>query len=110
MELTGQQGDVMKESMKVARTVAWNVLPSDIKKKLYTYVKMTVISDSYSLPEGSTHGWSVLEVCAYFGHYITITNIPINNTIGITGEIDLNGSIRAPGGLESTETVLKSWC
>ena len=32
LELTGQQGDVMKESMKVAKTVAWNLIPEDIKK------------------------------------------------------------------------------
>ena len=36
LELTGQQGDVMKESMKVARTVYWNIIPCEIKKKLYT--------------------------------------------------------------------------
>ena len=27
LELTGQQGDVMKESIKVAKTAAWNLVP-----------------------------------------------------------------------------------
>ena len=34
LELTGQQGDVMKESMSCAKTVAWNLIPDDIKKKI----------------------------------------------------------------------------
>ena len=28
--LTGQQGDVMQESVKCAKTIAWNILPNDI--------------------------------------------------------------------------------
>ncbi|MBT5468721.1 hypothetical protein HOK40_03475, partial [Candidatus Peregrinibacteria bacterium] len=34
LKLTGQQGDVMKESMEVAKTVAWNVIGDVYKKKL----------------------------------------------------------------------------
>ena len=34
LELTGNQGDVMKESMKVAKTLAWSLISDDIKKKL----------------------------------------------------------------------------
>ena len=34
LELTGQQGDVMKESMKCTKTVAWNLIPDENKKKL----------------------------------------------------------------------------
>ena len=34
LELTGQQGDVMKESMKVAKTVAWNLIPIVLRKNL----------------------------------------------------------------------------
>ena len=33
LELTGQQGDVMKESMSCAKTVVWNLLPREIKKE-----------------------------------------------------------------------------
>ncbi len=103
LELTGQQGDVMKESMKVARTVAWNVLPTDIKKKLYAKCETDGnFGIHIHCPEGSTPkdgpsagGAITLAIVSL------LTNIPINNTIGITGEIDLNGSIRAIGGLES---------
>ena len=39
LELTGQQGDVMKESMKVSKTVAWNLIPKEIKKNIYKEMK-----------------------------------------------------------------------
>ena len=32
LELTGQQGNVMKESMKVAKTLSWNLIPDKHKK------------------------------------------------------------------------------
>ena len=96
MELTGQQGDVMKESMKVARTVAWNIIPCEIKKKLYTKCENDGnFGIHIHCPEGSTPkdgpsagGAITLAIISL------LTNVPINNTIGITGEIDLNGSIR----------------
>ena len=34
MKLTGLQGDIMKESMNVAKTLAWHLTPDDVKKKL----------------------------------------------------------------------------
>ena len=35
LELTGMQGKVMKESMSVAKTIAWKLIPENIKKGLY---------------------------------------------------------------------------
>ncbi len=100
LKLTGQQGDVMKESMNVAKTVAFNLLPSDI------YNSITHSDEKFGIhihcPEGATpkDGPSA-------GAAITIAlvsllcNIPIKNTVAITGEIDLNGNILPIGGLES---------
>ena len=34
LELTGKQGDVMKESMKCSKTLAWNLIPDDIKRNI----------------------------------------------------------------------------
>ena len=34
LQLTGQQGDVMKESMYCAKTLAWNLIPTSIKKEI----------------------------------------------------------------------------
>ena len=34
LELTGSQGDVMKESMSCGKTLAWNLLPKNIKQEI----------------------------------------------------------------------------
>ena len=34
-KLTGNQGDVMKESMSCAMTLAWNIIPDNIKNSIY---------------------------------------------------------------------------
>ena len=34
LELTGHQGDIMKESVRCAKTVAWNLVPNEIKKQI----------------------------------------------------------------------------
>ena len=103
LELTGQQGDVMKESVKCAKTIAWNLLPSSIKKIINKEWEETgVFGLHVHCPEGGTpkDGPSA-------GGVMTLTilsqlaQIPIKNNVAMTGEIDLNGSIRAIGGLQS---------
>ena len=102
LKLTGMQGDVMKESMHVAKTVAWNLLPKMTKKSL----RKTWGNDGNSgihihCPEGATpkDGPSA-------GGAITIallslfSGIPVKHDVAMTGEIDLNGFITAIGGLE----------
>ena len=41
LTLTGSQGNVMKESMSVAKSVAWSLLPSRLKSKLNNEWKKT---------------------------------------------------------------------
>ena len=103
LELTGQQGDVMKESMKVSKTVAWNIIPDEIKKKIY---KEMEDNGNFGIhlhcPEGATPkdgpsagGAITLSIISL------LTGIKVKNTLALTGEIDLNGSIHEIGGLES---------
>ena len=103
LELTGQQGDVMKESMKVAKTVAWNVLPSEIKKKIYE--EMTQNGNfgiHLHCPEGATPKDGPSAGAAITLAIVSLlSGIKVLNTIAMTGEIDLNGSVHAIGGLES---------
>jgi ATP-dependent Lon protease len=103
LELTGQQGDVMKESVKVARTIATNLLPDSIKTKLKEEMEETgPFGLHVHCPEGATpkDGPSA-------GGVMTLTilsqlsDVPIKNNVAMTGEIDLNGTIRAIGGLHS---------
>ena len=97
LKLTGNQGDIMKESMQCSLSVAWNKLTAAERKK--------VEKDNFGIhvhcPSGATpkDGPSA-------GGAITLTllsllkNSPIPNDIAMTGEIDLRGNITEIGGLD----------
>ena len=99
--LTGQQGDVMKESMKCAKTIAWNIIPDNIKTKINKEWEDKSWGLHIHCPEAATpkDGPSA-------GGAITLAiisrlcNIPVNNKIALTGEINLNGEIHPIGGLD----------
>ena len=80
LELTGQQGDVMKESMKVSKTVAWNLIPKEIKKSIYKEMKESGFGIHLHCPEGATP-----KVGPSVGGAITLciisllTKVPVNN-------------------------------
>lgn len=97
LELTGQQGNVMKESMRVAKTVAWNLLPTSIKNDI---IKNDPFGIHIHCPEAATpkDGPSA-GVAITTAIYSLLVKIPVNNFCAITGEIDLNGKILAIGGL-----------
>ena len=103
LELTGQQGDVMKESMKVAKTVAWNLLPEEIKKKIYQEMNDNGnFGIHLHCPEGATPKDGPSAGAAITMSIVSLlTGVRVLNTIALTGEIDLNGSIHEIGGLES---------
>jgi ATP-dependent Lon protease len=103
LKLTGLQGDVMKESMNVAKSLAWTLTPDTRKSELLKYFDDTRCSGLHiHCPEGavSKDGPSA-------GAAITTTiyslfnNKKIKNTFAMTGEIDLRGNITAIGGLEN---------
>ena len=102
LELTGQQGDVMKESMKVAKTVAWNLIPDEIKKNIYNEMKNNGnFGIHLHCPEAATPKDGPSAGCAITIAIVSLlTNIKIKNDIALTGEIDLNGSVHEIGGLE----------
>jgi ATP-dependent Lon protease len=99
LKLTGMQGDVMKESMNVAKTLAWNMLSSSFTKSLSKEMKCTGIH--VHVPEGSTpkDGPSA-GTAITIAMYSLFTNKPIPGDIAITGEICLQGRVTAIGGLD----------
>jgi len=103
LELTGQQGDVMKESMKVAKTVAWNILPENIKSGISKkWSDDGPFGIHIHCPEGATPKDGPSAGGAITTTIISLlTGIPVNNKVAMTGEIDLNGSIHAIGGLDA---------
>ena len=109
LELTGKQGKVMQESMKCAKTIAWNLLPNEIKKQINDESKEC---GSFGLhihcPEAATpkDGPSAgIAITTAILSRLCKTNVL--NTIAMTGEIDLNGKVHAIGGLESKLTGAK---
>ena len=102
MKLTGLQGDVMKESMNVAKTLAWHITPDDVKKKLISSFKNTLMQGIHiHCPEGSvSKDGPSAGVAITTAIYSLFNNLPVDNTIGITGEIDLQGNVLPIGGLD----------
>ena len=99
--LTGLQGDVMKESMNVALTLAWN-LTSDCKKKEISFKYATELNGLHiHCPEGAvpkdgpSAGTAITSVI-----YSLLNSKKIKYNIAITGEISLDGFVTEIGGLD----------
>ena len=100
-KLTGLQGDVMKESMNVAKTLAWKLTPIKRQKELLSNFEeiksygMHIHCPEGAIPkDGPSAGTAITTVL-----YSRLNNIEIPNHIAITGEIDLRGKVTAIGGL-----------
>ena len=99
--ITGQQGDVMKESIICAKTIAWNILPDKVQNELNAKLKENSFGIHIHCPEAATpkDGPSA-------GTAITIailsllSNLKVKNNVALTGEIDLNGKVHAVGGID----------
>jgi len=101
LRLTGLQGDVMKESMNVAKSLAWNLIPNTLKKNLITEFTETKCQGLHiHCPEGaiSKDGPSA-GAAITTAIYSLFIQKKIPNTIAITGEINLQGEVTAIGGL-----------
>ena len=103
LKLTGLQGDVMKESMNVAKTIAWNLTPTSIKTKLINNFEKTKCQGIHvNCPEASVSKDGPSAGAAItIAMYSLLNNIPIKNDVAITGEINLQGKITAIGGLDN---------
>jgi len=103
LKLTGMQGDVMKESMNVAKSLAWELTSNTNKQKLIKKWEKNKLFGGIHIhcPEGATpkDGPSA-------GTAITVAlfslfnNKKIKKNIAITGEINLQGNVTAIGGLD----------
>jgi len=103
LRLTGLQGDVMKESMNVAKSLAWNITPIERKKDLIKYFEETKCQGLHiHCPEGavSKDGPSA-GTAITTAIYSLFNEKKIKNTVAITGEINLQGEVTAIGGLDN---------
>ena len=102
LKLTGLQQDVMKESMHVALTVAWNLTPETKKqsvRKLYDgeHNKCGINihpGDGSVQKDGPSAGGIITLVL-----YSLLNDLPIKARFAMTGEIQMSGHITAIGGL-----------
>lgn len=94
--LTGSQGDVMKESMKCAKTLAWNLL-SESQRQNVSKSGLHIHCPMGSTPkDGPSAGCAIT-----LAIYSRLTKQYIKNNVAMTGEIDLDGNLHAIGGLEA---------
>jgi hypothetical protein len=103
LKLTGLQGDVMKESMNVAKTLAWNLTNDRQKTVLLKKFNDTKCQGLHvHCPQGavSKDGPSA-GTAITIAIYSLFNSLKIKNNIAITGEINLQGQVTAIGGLES---------
>ena len=89
------QGDVMKESMICAKTLAWNLIPKNIKKEINDEIAsfgnfgLHIHCPEAATPkDGPSAGTAITSAI-----YSVFTGQPIRNDIAITGEMDLDGNV-----------------
>ena len=100
-KLTGNQGDVMKESMSCALTLAKNILPKSVKKDLLE-CKENFFGLHIHCPEAATPKDGPSAGLAITTAILSVlVGIPIRNDVAMTGEVDLFGNACEIGGLYS---------
>jgi ATP-dependent Lon protease len=101
LHLTGMQGDVMKESMNVALTLAWNLTPFEKTEEYLNELKDSSYGIHIHCPEGATPkdgpsaGTAITTAI-----YSLLNDKKIKYNVAITGEICLNGNVTEIGGLD----------
>ncbi len=101
IHLTGMQGDVMKESMNVALTLAWNLTSIERRDNIWDEQKCSSNGVHIHCPEGATPkdgpsaGTAITTAI-----YSLLNNKKIKYNIAITGEITLDGNVTEIGGLD----------
>lgn len=107
-KLTGMQGDVMKESMNVAKTVVWSMLlTEDERARLYDLCKESKMqgihvhcSEGATPKDGPSAGMAIT-LALYSALYSCLNPRLVRSMVAITGEINLRGEIGEIGGLDS---------
>ncbi|CAB1332276.1 unnamed protein product [Coregonus sp. 'balchen'] len=104
LEITGQLGDVMKESAKIASTFARAFL-----------VKQQPDNDIFSgshlhlhVPEGATPKDGPSAGCTIVTALLSLaTNTPVRENLAMTGEVSLTGKILPVGGIKEKTIAVK---
>ena len=99
LKLTGSLGDIMKESIQVALTMAWNLTDKktqDLLSNKYNKYGLHIHCGDCSTPKDGPSALST--ICALI--YSLFHERKVKHYFGITGEMDMGGALRKIGGLE----------
>ena len=101
--MTGSQGDVMVESIKCAKTIAWSLLTDEEKEPMVSEEgKKRPFGLHIHTPEGAVKKDGPSAGAAMtLAIYSVLTNKPVNNEVAMTGEINLTKQVTAIGGLDA---------
>lgn len=105
---TGMLGKVIKESIEVALSVAWNILPDDMKDIWMERWKTKPECFHLHCPDGSTDKDGPSAGAAMtLAFYSRMTNRKVRHNVAMTGEINLRGEVTAIGGLDEKLNAAK---
>jgi len=102
LKLTGQQGDVMKESMNVAKTLAWQLTSENRQQELLKLFETTKVQGIHihcpegAVPKDGPSAGTAITIAIFS----TLNNQRIKHDLAITGEMNLQGCVTAIGGLD----------
>ena len=99
-EVTGHLGDVMKESVKVARTAVWNILREESYNEHFERIDSKKMDFHIHCSEnGIPKDGPSAGVALFIVMLSTIIKVPVKNNVAFTGEIDLAGNVGIIGGI-----------
>jgi ATP-dependent Lon protease len=103
LTITGQQGDVMKESVSYALRIAYNMLTDEERQKIMddasnkkTFGLLVHTPEAATKKDGPSAGAAMT-----LAIYSVLSNKKINNNIAMTGEIDLCRNVKIIGGVHA---------
>jgi ATP-dependent Lon protease len=96
LTLTGQLGDVMKESAQIALTLIRSRLPQVSASLAFERKDLHIHVPAGSIPkDGPSAGIAILTSIASL-----FTGIPVDSKIAMTGEVTLRGAVTPVGGIK----------
>lgn len=108
VKATGSLGNVIKESIDVAMSVAWNWLDQNTKGVWMKKWKQKPERFHVHCPDGSTSKEGPSAGAAMsLAFYSRLTNRMIRHNVAMTGEINLRGEVSEIGGLEEKLSAAK---